>query len=99
MTIQKYNKKRSELIIAIHDMSLEDLQDVVEAIKLRRTYLHASTARSFTKGDQVQFTGKRGVTISGIVQKVAQKYVTVDCTMYGGSMWKVPGSHLERVAI
>jgi len=99
MTIQKYNKKRSELIIAIHDMSLEDLEDVIAAIKLRRTYLHASTARSFAKGDQVQFTGKRGVTISGIVQKVAQKYVTVDCTMYGGSMWKVPGAHLERVAI
>ena len=99
MTIQKYNKKRSELIIAIHDMSLEDLQDVIEAIKLRRTYLHASTARSFAKGDQVQFTGKRGVTISGIVHKVAQKYVTVDCTMYGGDMWKVPGAHLERVAI
>ena len=99
MTIQKYNKKRSELIIAIHDMSLEDLEDVVEAIKLRRTYLHASTARSFAKGDQVQFTGKRGVTISGIVQKVAKKYVTVDCTMYGGDMWRVPGAHLERVAI
>ena len=99
MTMQKYNKKRSELIKAIYDMSLDDLQDVVEAIKLRRTYLHASTARSFAKGDQVQFTGKRGVTILGIVQKVAQKYVTVDCTMYGGSMWKVPGAHLERVAI
>ena len=99
MTIQKYNKKRSELIIAIHDMSLEDLQDVIEAIKLRRTYLHNVATRSFTKGDQVQFKGKRGVTISGIVQKVAQKYVTVDCTMYGGAMWKVPGAHLERVAI
>ena len=49
MTIQKYNKKRSELIKAVYDMSLEDLQDVIEAIKLRRTYLHASTARSFTK--------------------------------------------------
>ena len=97
--MQKYNKKRSELIMAIHDMTLEDLQDVVEAVKLRRTYRHASTARSFAKGDQVQFTGKRGVIISGIVQKVAKKYVTVDCTMYGGDMWRVPGAHLERVAI
>jgi len=97
--MQKYNNKRSELIIAIHDMSREDLEEVIDAVKLRRTYLHNVATRSFAKGDQVQFTGKRGVTISGIVQKVAQKYVTVDCTMYGGSMWKVPGAHLERVAI
>ena len=97
--MQKYNNKRSELIMAIHDMSSDDLEQIVEAIKLRRTYLHNVATRSFTPGDQVQFTGKRGVTISGIVQKVAQKYVTVDCTMYGGAMWKVPGAHLERVAI
>ena len=98
MTIQKYNKKRSELIIAIHDMSLEDLEDVVEAIKLRRTYLHASTARSFAKGDKVEIQGRRGAQLQGVVQKVAKKYVTVDCTMYGGSVWRVPGAHLKEVA-
>tara|TARA_R110002096_G_scaffold342299_2_gene535265 strand:+ start:343 stop:651 length:309 start_codon:yes stop_codon:yes gene_type:complete len=97
--MQKYNNKRSELIVAIHDMSADDLEQIVEAVKLRRTYLHKVATRSFTPGDQVQFTGKRGVKISGIVMKVAKKYVSVDCTMYGGSMWKVPGSHLERVAI
>ena len=97
--MQKYNNKRSELIVAIHDMSADDLEQIVEAVKLRRTYLHNVATRSFTPGDQVQFTGKRGVKISGIVMKVAKKYVSVDCTMYGGSMWKVPGSHLEKVAI
>ena len=96
--MQKYNKKRSELIMAIHDMSLEDLQDVVEAVKLRRTYLHASTARSFAKGDKVEFTGRRGVQLQGVVEKVAQKYVTVDCTMFGGSVWRVPGANLKEVA-
>ena len=98
MTIQKYNNKRSECIIAIHTMSLEDLEDVVEAIKLRRTYLHASTARSFSKGDKVEFTGKRGQIMQGVVEKVAKKYVTVDCTMFGGNIWRVPGAHLKEVA-
>ena len=96
--MQKYNKNRSQLIMAIHDMTLEDLQDVIDAVKLRRTYLHASTARSFAKGDKVEFTGRRGVQLQGVVEKVAQKYVTVDCTMYGGSVWKVPGAHLKEVA-
>ena len=35
MTIQKFNKKRSELIMAIHDMTLEELEQVVDAVKLR----------------------------------------------------------------
>lgn len=98
MTIQKYNKKRSELIKAVYDMSLEDLQDVIDAVKLRRTYLHASTARSFAKGDKVEFTGRRGVQLQGVVEKVAKKYVTVDCTMFGGSVWRVPGANLKEVA-
>ena len=96
--MQKYNKNRSQLIKAIYDMSLEDLQDVIEAVKLRRTYLHASTARSFAKGDKVEFTGRRGVQLQGVVEKVAQKYVTVDCTMFGGSVWRVPGANLKEVA-
>mgnify|MGYP006242272825 FL=1 len=98
MTIQKFNKKRSELIMAIHDMTLEELQQVVDAVKLRRTYLHSSTARSFVKGDKVEFTGRRGEQMQGVVEKVAKKYVTVDCTMYGGSVWRVPGAHLKEVA-
>lgn len=96
--MQKYNKNRSQLIKAIYDMSLEDLQDVIDAVKLRRTYLHASTARSFAKGDKVEFTGRRGVQLQGVVEKVAKKYVTVDCTMFGGSVWRVPGAHLKEVA-
>ena len=98
MTIQKFNKKRSEWIMAIHDMTFEELQQVVDAVKLRRTYLHASTARSFAKGDKVEFEGRRGAQLQGVVQKVAKKYVTVDCTMYGGSVWRVPGAHLKEVA-
>ncbi len=98
MTIQKFNKKRSELIMAIHDMTLEELQQVVDAVKLRRTYLHSSTARSFAKGDKVEFEGRQGARLQGVVQKVAKKYVTVDCTMYGGTVWRVPGAHLKEDA-
>ena len=94
MTIQKYNNKRSECIIAIHSMSLEDLEDVVEAIKLRRTYLHNMAIRQLRRGNKVKFFS-RGSYHQGTVYKVAQKYVTVDT---GSSYWKVPAGHLEKVA-
>ena len=48
--MQKYNNKRSELIVAIHDMSSDDLEQIVEAVKLRRTYLHNVATKSFTPG-------------------------------------------------
>ena len=94
MTIQKFNKKRSELIMAIHDMTLEELQQVVDAVKLRRTYLHNMAIRSLRRGNTVKFFS-RGSYHQGTVHKVAQKYVTVDT---GSTYWKVPAGHLEKVA-
>jgi hypothetical protein len=49
--------------------------------------------REFTKGDTVKFhSTKRGVTVKGIVTKVAIKYVTVKD---GVTLWKVPANMLE----
>ena len=92
--IQKYNFKRGELITAIHEMSRDDLDLVVEAVKLRRTYLHNMAIRSLRRGNTVKFFS-RGSYHQGTVYKVAQKYVTVDT---GSSYWKVPAGHLEKVA-
>ena len=92
--IQKYNFKRGELITAIHEMSRDDLDLVVEAVKLRRTYLHNMAIRSLRRGNTVKFFS-RGSYHQGTVYKVAQKYVTVDT---GSTYWKVPAGHLEKVA-
>ena len=97
--IQKYNGHvRQQIRELLKKCSLDDITEIAEDMKLRRTYLHSSTARSFVKGDKVEFTGRRGEQMQGVVEKVAKKYVTVDCTMYGGSVWRVPGAHLKEVA-
>ena len=96
--IQKYNFKRGELITAIHEMSRDDLDLVVEAVKLRRTYLHKQNAREMQIGDYVEFDGKHGMSMKGKVVKKAIKYLNVDCTMHGGSVWRVPVGALRKVA-
>ena len=79
-------------IAAIHGMTTDELNQIVEAVKLRRTFISNQAIRSFVVGDIVEFDGKRGYTV-GKVTKVARKYVTVNCGSDG--MWKVPASMLR----
>ena len=81
----------------IYQMDNDQLNEVIEAIKLKRTHLTKQAVRSFMIGDIVSFTGKRGVDVSGKVKKIAQKYVTVDCGAQ--AQWRVPGNHLTKLGI
>jgi len=80
-------------IAAIHSMNKLELEQVVEAIKLQRTFLARSTARSLSVGDDVKFTGRRGEVIRGVVDKVNRKTAMVRSA--GGQMWRVTASLLE----
>ena len=90
--------KASELI---YKMDGEELQQVVEAIQLKRQYLAKQAIRNFTVGDMVQFTSKRtGGRVNATVEKVNRKYVIVS-THIGGEKWRVPASmltHLKEIA-
>jgi len=94
--IQKYNFKRGELIEAIHSMSRDDLDLVIEAVKMRRTYLHKQNAREMQIGDYVEFDGKNGRPLKGNVVKKAIKYIIIDCD--NGQSWRVPAGALRKVA-
>ena len=72
----------------------DDLNSIVEAIKLKRTHLAKTMARSFRKGDVVQFRSKTEGMIRGTVVKVNIKYVIVDANI-GGTRYRVPASMLE----
>jgi hypothetical protein len=74
----------------------DELNQIVEAIKLKRTHLAKTMARSFSKGDLVQFRSKTGGTVKGSVVKVNIKYVIVDAAI-GGTRYKVPASMLETI--
>ena len=93
--IQKYNGHvRQQIRELLKTCSLDDISQIAEDLKLRRTYLHNLAIRSLRRGNTVKFFS-RGSYHQGTVYKVAQKYVTVDT---GSSYWKVPAGHLEKVA-
>ena len=66
--------KASELI---YQMDSDQINQVVEAIKLNRTHLAKAMARSVKVGDIVSFQGRRGQMVQGKVTKVNQKTVVV----------------------
>ncbi len=84
------NKVLSEIAI----MDSEEINSVVEAIKLRRTFLAKSTVRSFNVGDVVEFDA-RGGTIQGTITKKAIKNITVDT---GRGKWRVSATLLRKAA-
>jgi uncharacterized protein YkvS len=82
----------------IYQMDADQIDQVVEAIKLKRTHLAKTIARSIVVGDIVSFSGRRGQTVTGKVTKVNQKTVVVrDSTTQ--TQWKVTASMLTKLGI
>jgi len=78
---------------AINTMNNDELDQVVEAIKLRRTYLSRRVTRQLAVGDSVEFEA-RGRTVQGVVTKINPKTVIVLEVGYG--KWKVSASLLQK---
>jgi uncharacterized protein YkvS len=76
-------------VAAINSMNNDELEQVVDAIKLRRTYLSRQTTRQLATGDSVEFEA-RGRVVRGRVTKINRKTVIVHEPGYGN--WKVPAS-------
>jgi hypothetical protein len=74
-----------------------ELNELVEAFKLQRTYLARQTARSLMVGDTVTFDAKMRGVITGQVIKINTKTVQVRCNRTQG-LWKVTASMLKQVA-
>ena len=87
--------KASELI---YQMDSDQLNQIVEAVKLKRTHLAKQTARSLMVGDIVSFEGRRGQTVTGKVTKVNQKTVVVRDSSTQ-TQWKVTASMLTKLGI
>ena len=73
----------------------DELNQIVEAVKLQRTFLAKQSARTFTIGDAVQFKGRAGRTVVGTVSKVNPKTIVVDSPTQG--RWKVTASMLTSL--
>jgi len=84
-------------ITAIRNMNADEINQVVEAIKLQRTYNARSATRSLMVGDTVSFDAKTRGVITGQVEKINTKTVQVRCNRTQG-LWKVTASVLKQVA-
>lgn len=72
-----------------------ELSSMIDAIKWARANLARHTKASLALGDTVEFTSsKTGLAVTGIVTKIAIKYVTVKTA---GGLWRVPANMLRQV--
>jgi small-conductance mechanosensitive channel len=73
----------------------DQLSSVIDAVKFARSRLAQTTKWSLKIGDSVNFTSsKTGMNYTGVVMKIAIKYVTVK-TISG--LWRVPANMLTLV--
>ena len=91
----RVDMKINDVLNFIDDLNADDLQKVINVVKMRRNQLHFKDAQSFAIGDAVSFEGRRGATLKGVVEKVKVKYILVRTT--SGTRWNVPGSHLTKI--
>ena len=84
-------------ITAIRNMSNDEINQVIEAIKLQRTYNARVATRSLMVGDTVTFDAKMRGQIVGQVIKINRKTAQVRCNRTQG-LWKVTASMLTQVA-
>jgi small-conductance mechanosensitive channel len=72
-----------------------ELSSMIDAVKFVRAQLGQSTKRSLRVGDSVNFdNSKNGLNVTGVVTKIAIKYVTVRSV---NGLWKVPANMLTKV--
>jgi hypothetical protein len=84
----------NKVLSEVAKMDSNEINSVVEAIKLRRTFIARQTVFSFNVGDNVEFDA-RGGTIKGTITKKAIKNITVDT---GRGKWRVSATLLRKAA-
>jgi hypothetical protein len=89
-TVQEINQA-----IMFGDFTNVELSSMIDAVKWRRATLAKLTKASLAIGDTVNFTSsKSGMNVTGVVMKIAIKYVTVKTTQ---GLWRVPANMLSKV--
>ena len=85
-------------ITAIRNMNNDEINQVVEAIKLQRTFNARQATRSLMVGDIVSFNGRGGATVTGRVTKINRKTVLVKDSA-SNTVWRVTASLLTPMSI
>ena len=87
----------TQAVTAIRRLESSDqINQVIEAIKLQQTWVAKNAARSVQVGTLVTFEGRRGNTVTGEVTKVNQKTIVVRDTNTQ-AQWKVTASMVTAI--
>ena len=90
------NVDRINTAIISGNLTNDELSTVIEAVRYARAQLGKKSIRALSIGDNVNFnSAKLGRNVTGVVTKIAIKYVTVRTAT---GLWKVPASMLTVVA-
>jgi len=96
VTIKQINSE-----IMFGDLTNENLDSIIDAIKYRRAQITAQNKRALRVGDTVKFRNSRtGGTTIGTVKKINIKYILVTENKTNSiitSTWRVPANMLEAV--
>ena len=82
-----------QLIIA-SNLTNEDLNEVIAAVKFARTKLGQAQIRSFNVGDRVTWTERNGGASYGIINKINQKKLVV-VDERTSIHWRIPANMLS----
>lgn len=89
------NVDRINSAIIQGNLTNDELTTVIEAVKYARSRLQKQVKNALMIGDNVNFTSsKTGMNMTGVVTKIAIKYVTVK-TLQGA--WRVPANMLTKI--
>ena len=80
--------------IMLNGYSNTELNELAETIKYARSQLSQEVKRSIRVGDNVNFTSAKVGNVTGVVKKIAIKYVTVHSAT---GLWRVPANMLTVV--
>ena len=87
--------KQINQAIMFGNLTNVELMSVIDAVKWARASLTQQSKRALRIGDSVNFTStKQGMNVTGIVTKIAIKYVTVKTAT---GLWRVPANMLTKV--
>ena len=90
MNIQAINSA-----IITGNLTNTELMSVIDAVKFARSRLAQATKYSLKVGDNVNFTStKTNQNLTGMVMKIAIKYVTVRTA---AGLWRVPANMLTKI--
>ena len=76
-------------------LSNDELSSIIDSVKYARAKLTRHTIRGLCVGDNVNFnSAKQGRNVTGVVMKIAIKYVTVRTA---SGLWRVPANMLTLI--